>query len=164
MNELPIIVPHAAQSEMLPAIKIAMSQEGRIPKYALMDGDECYHDLIRNLWHRAETPFIINEHDVIAWPGAIPQLEACEHPWCTFLYRAPCGWLRNGLGLVKFDPKRLPNIFAQLFSKRHWAGLDMQIARRLEALGFNAHVHMPAVTNLNSLVWGVPHRADTLPI
>src|SRR5437773_6547054 len=44
------------------------------------------------------TTLFRSEHDVIAWPGAIEQIERCEHPWCTFLYRAPSGWLRNGLG------------------------------------------------------------------
>jgi hypothetical protein len=161
MSALPVIVPFALDSPALTSVRISLAQESVQPQCKLMEGDEAYHDLVKELWNDAK-PFIINEHDIISWPGAIRQLEKCEHPWCTFLYRAPCGWLRNGLGLVKFDPRRLPNIFAELFTTRHWRELDMQIARRLEGLGITAHVHMPAVTNLNPIVWGIPHTHETL--
>ena len=133
---------------MLKAVQVALFHERYPTDYRYMSENGDYYKLIKGLWGKGEQ-FIINEHDIIPWPGAIAQLEECEHPWCTFWYRSQAGWIKNGLGLVKFDPKRLPNIFTETFQDTHWRNLDMQIARRLEAHGLEAHGHLPSVSNLN---------------
>ena len=162
---IPIIVPFVLGAQNLLATQISLQHENRRPHYAYLKGDEDYHDLIQRWWLDGE-PFIINEHDIVAWPGAIAKIEECPSPWCTSLYRAGCGWLKIGLGLVKFDPLRLPNIWGEPFEDKHWRGLDTKIARRLEAHGLTACCHKPAVTNLNPFVWGaaVPHTAESLTI
>ena len=158
-----IIVPFSLGAQTLQAVQISLAHENREPHMAYMDSDESYHDLLRDTWAQGE-PFIINEHDIIAWPGAIAKLEECPSPWCTFLYRSAAGWLKNGLGLVKFDVTRLPNVFGEIFTERHWRGLDLKIARRLEAHGLTACCHKPAVANLNPFVWGaaVPHTTESM--
>src|SRR5437773_683378 len=114
---------------MLDAVKINLFQELYVPVLRhTPEHNDGYYLLMKELWE-AKEPFIINEHDVIAWPGAIGQLVMCSNPWCTFPYRARAGWLSNGLGLVKFDPTRLPDIFQEEFRQRSWRHLDMQMAR-----------------------------------
>src|SRR5215468_3522033 len=137
---------------MLEAVRVALFHERVKPICKLMTEDTDYYTLIKNLWENWE-PFIINEHDIVAWPGAIASLEGCTAPWCTFTYRSSAGWITDGLGLVKFNPQQLPNIFAQGFEQKHWSNLDVQIARRLQANNCQACVHDPPVTNLNPLMW-----------
>jgi len=163
IKSLPIIVPFALGSQHLTPVRIALQHENRHPDCVYLDGDKAYHNLIRTLWHNNK-PFILNEHDIIPWPGAISKLEECENPWCTFLYRCEAGWLKRGLGLVKFDPSRLPNIFDEPFGDTHWRCLDTQIAQRLERAGYEVCNHKPAVTNLNPFVWGaaVPHTTESM--
>ena len=163
IKSLPIIVPFALGSQHLTPVRIALQHENRHPKCAFMEGDTSYHDLLWKLWDAGE-PFILNEHDIISWPGAISKLEECDNPWCTFLYRCEAGWLKRGLGLVKFDPSRLPNIFEEPFGDTHWRCLDTQIAQRLERHGIEVCNHKPAVTNLNPFVWGaaVPHTTESM--
>ncbi len=143
-----ITVPFGVGGWMLKPVQVALFHEQYPTSYKLMSKDDDYYLLVKDLWAKGE-PFIICEHDIIPWPGAIREIEDCDHPWCTFWYRSPAGWLRNGLGLVKFNPQQLPNIFAEEFAKKHWGGLDMQIANRLQAHGLEAHTHSPAITNLN---------------
>lgn len=152
-----VVVPYSTNCKALESVRIALDQENLVPEYVQMDRDDAYHDLIKNLWEQGD-PFIINEHDIIAWPGAIAQLEACPHPWCTHMYRCAAGWIGHGLGLVKFDPKKLSNIFNVPFENTNWGYLDTFIARRLQPV--MPHIHTPAVTNLNPVVWLKPQRCE----
>src|SRR5216117_825998 len=97
-----IVVPFSKNCKALESVRIALDQENLVPEYVLMEKEDSYHDLLKRLWGQGET-FVINEHDIIPWPGAIAQLEACDHPWCTHMYRCAAGWIGNGLGLAKFD-------------------------------------------------------------
>ncbi len=154
-----IVVPYAEDCKALQSVRIALDQDNLYPDYQLMDREDAYHDLFKRLWETGE-PFIINEHDIIPWPSAIAQLEACPEPWCTHMYRCACGWIGNGLGLAKFDPKRLPNIFQTPFGNTNWQYLDTRIADRLRIYELQPHIHTPAVTNLNPVVWLKPQRCE----
>ncbi len=143
-----VTVPFDVGGSMLKAVQVALFHERHPTDYVMMKDSDDYYSLLKSLWAKGEQ-FVINEHDIIPWPGAIHELEECSEPWCTFPYRSAAGWLRNGLGLVKFDPARLPNIFVEPFKITHWRNLDMQVARRIEKHVISAHVHSPAVTNLN---------------
>ncbi len=143
-----VTVPFDVGGSMLKAVQIALFHERCAASYVMMQNSDDYYKLLKERWAKGEQ-FVINEHDIIPWPGAIAQLEECSQPWCTFPYRSAAGWLKNGLGLVKFDPARLPNIFVEPFEITHWRNLDMQVARRLEKHGLAAHTHSPPVTNLN---------------
>jgi len=153
-----VFVPFSIDARMLEAVRIALFHERCDVVCKLMEGDHDYYELVKSLWVKGE-PFIINEHDILAWPGALKRLEDCSGAWCTFTYRSSAGWINDGLGLAKFDPKRLPNIFKENFSQKHWSNLDVQIARRLQANGHQPCVHKPAVTNLNPLMWHVSAKA-----
>lgn len=143
-----VTVPFDVGGSMLKAVQVALFHERFPADYRLMKGPNDYYELVKELWAKGQ-PFIINEHDIIAWPGAIKQLDDCAHPWCTCSYRSAQGWLKNGLGLVKFDPSQLPNIFHEPFKVTHWRNLDMEVAHRLEVHGLAPHDHPPSVTNLN---------------
>jgi len=147
-----VIVPFSIDARMLEAVRIGLFHERIKPDCVLLKGDSDYYELIKRLWQQGEE-FVINEHDIVAWPGAIAKLEVCDSPWCTYSYRSSAGWINDGLGLVKFNPAQLPNIFAQDFEQKHWSNLDVQIARRLQANGVEACTHSPSVTNLNPLMW-----------
>ncbi len=152
-----IVVPYSANCKALESVRVCLAQDGYNPDYVLMDREESYYDLVESLWKKGE-PFIINEHDIIAWPGAIKHIQECRMPWCTYLYRCPAGWIRNGLGLVKFEPDKLPNPFP--LESKEWPRLDSQIAGAIEAHGRFPHCHEPAVTNLNPVVYLHPQRCE----
>jgi hypothetical protein len=147
-----VYVPFSLDSRMLEAVRVALFHERVKPVCRLMEKETDYYELVKSLWAKRE-PFIINEHDVIAWPGAIAGIANCSEPWCTFSYRSEAGWISDGLGLVKFNPQELPNIFEHEFDVKRWSNLDVQIARRLQRAGFTPCVHQPAVSNLNPLMW-----------
>lgn len=146
---------------MIKAVQVALNHERCPTSFKLMEQDDDYYKLVKSLWERGEQ-FIICEHDVIPWPGSIAQIDECEHPWCTFWYRSPVGWLERGLGLVKFDPSKLPNIFEKPFTQTHWRNLDIQIGSRLKIHGLEPHTHSPAVTNLNPLMTVSPKMQPKL--
>ena len=153
-----VVVPFSVDARMLEAVRVALFHERVKPICKLMDGVTDYYELIKSLWAQGE-PFIINEHDIVPWPGAIDKLDRCESPWCTYHYRSSAGWITDGLGLVKFEPLRLPNIFAVEFDQKHWSNLDVQIARRLQANSCVQCAHTPAVTNLNPMMWHTSAKA-----
>ena len=130
---------------------MALNHERCPTDYVPMVKDDDYYNVVRSLWADG-VKFIICEHDIIPWPGAIAEIDECEHPWCTFWYRAGVGWLNRGLGLVKFDPSKLPNIFGAPFTETHWRNLDIQIGSRLHLYDCKPHTHSPPVTNLNPLM------------
>jgi len=146
-----VFIPYTAKrSPMIDAVRICLMHERCKPHYRLMENDDSYYELVKSLWEKGE-PFIVNEHDIVSWPGAIQQLKDCPEPWCTFPYRAGCGMVKQSLGLAKFIPQLLINVFADITYK-HWGGLDMEIAKRLRTM-FSPHVHEPPVTNLNPHIW-----------
>jgi hypothetical protein len=153
-----VVVPFSLDSRMLEAVRIALFHERVKPECKLMEGDFDYYELVKSLWAAGE-PFIICEHDIVPWPGALAKLDDCPQPWCTFKYRSSAGWINDGLGLVKFNPAQLPNIFKGEFDQKHWSNLDVQIARRLQAHLIHPCTHSPAVTNLNPLMWHVSAQA-----
>jgi len=154
-----VVVPFSLGARMLEAVRVGLFHERVKPHCVFMQGENDYYNLIKSLWAKGE-PFIINEHDIVAWPGAIAKLENCGSPWCTFTYRSSAGWIGDGLGLVKFQPGFLPDIFKVDFDQQHWSNLDVQIARRLQANGCLPCVHTPAVTNLNPMMW---HTSAKMP-
>jgi len=153
-----VVIPFSIDARMLEAVRVALFHERIKPECVLMREETDYYHLVKDLWAKG-APFIINEHDIVPWPGALAKIANCENPWCTFEYRSSAGWITDGLGLVKFSPNKLPNIFKEDFEQRHWSNLDVQIARRLQANGVEQCVHKPAVTNLNPLMWHTSAKA-----
>jgi hypothetical protein len=123
-----------------------------------------YPDLLGEWWGRGEA-FAVVEHDVLPWPGALEELEACPEPWCGFsYYRSATERSVSGvvtLGCVRFGEAvlKLPNPLAEdgwpynTFD-RGWDYCDQRIDRVLKAAGFVWHRHSPMVLHAHGLeVW-----------
>ena len=155
-----VVVPFASPDKVQPwaqaANRLALQQDGIDARFEFMAGDDSYYGLMADLWARRET-FVIVEHDIVVWPGAIQALENCPEPWCTYPYYSSVGWILDGLGCTKFGAellKRFPDYLLEPFPDccrhtRFYCGLDRLIAHRAEQLGLKPHVHSPGVVNLN---------------
>jgi hypothetical protein len=151
-----VVVPFATSAAMLPAVELALRQDGVEADFRHMTADDSYYQLLVELWRGRET-FALVEHDIIPWPGALQQLENCPEAWCTFPYYCSVGWIEDGLGCVKFGKELLvshPSFLDEPFPPccnhtKYYCGLDRLIAHRCEQLGIAPHVHAPGVVNLN---------------
>ena len=159
-NGTRVVVPFAlagkAQPWPLAAVRLALDQDGWKPEFRHMTHGESYYGLLLELWHSRKT-FIVVEHDIVVWPGALSQLESCPEGWCTFPYYCSVGWIKDGLGCTKFSAafiEKHPDLLAEPFPTccqhtRNYCGLDRTIAHRMEEVGIEPHVHAPGVVNLN---------------
>ena len=128
------------------AMRRSLEMQGLAPRYERLDGDYAYDRLFRRLWAEGE-PFVLVEHDILPWPGAVQRLWTCDRPWCAFEYFM-LGELRVALGCTKFDPSRLgPCPLPD--TVWHWRKMDWQIIDALTDRSQCAHLHEPAVTHLN---------------
>lgn len=128
------------------AMRRNLEMQGLAPRYERLVGDYDYDRLFRRLWAAGE-PFILVEHDVLPWPGAVQQLWTCERPWCAFEYFM-LGELRVALGCTKFDPRRLGP--CPLPDEAHdWRHMDWHVIDTLTTRYECAHLHEPAVSHLN---------------
>jgi len=144
-----VIVPYHnthTTTAILDAVKLNLGVQGLRPRMVKLERDFSYDQLFRGLWAEGK-PFIIVEHDIIPWPGAVQQLWACPEPWCGFPYHV-FGELRSYLGCTKIDPTRLGEcpMPEDLLS---WQTMDSKIEETLVKRGFCGHLHSPAVSHLN---------------
>lgn len=80
-----------------------LTAEGVAYETRRADGTRGYSRLMTEVWARGEG-FIVVEHDVAPWPGAIAELAACQGDWCYFQY-PDGGSLSRGLGCTKFSDR-----------------------------------------------------------
>lgn len=144
-----IVVPYApiyGTPSVLDAVKLALGVQGLRPRMVKLEQDFSYHQLIQELWAKQE-PFILVEHDIIPWPGAVQQLWTCPEGWCAFPY-ACLGELRAYLGCTKFDPVKLGEcpLPEELLT---WQVMDQRIKKTLMMRQAKCHMHEPGVTHLN---------------
>lgn len=153
---VPFAISGHTHSWALDAAKLALRQDGVEVAYHYLGADDAYYVLLRGLWH-AGGGFVIVEHDIVVWPGAVQQLEDCPEPWCVFPYYSSVGWARDALGCTKFSSgllQRYPDVLEPPFPDccqhtTYWCGLDRLISHRLRSHGLEPHEHSPAVVNLN---------------
>jgi hypothetical protein len=148
-----IVVPFANDTSdpgIHKAMRLNLESQGLRPRYERMNGaldaEFAYDRLIRRLWAEGE-PFVIVEHDILPWPGAVQQLWTCERSWCAFAYFI-FGETRVQLGCVKFDPARLGTCPLP-DEPVSWTRLDWAVITALVARGESGHLHEPAVSHLN---------------
>lgn len=144
-----IIVPVAAThgtTAVVDAVLLNLAAQGFVPRVVQCEQTYSYDRLFRQLWGAGE-PFILVEHDIVPWPGALAQLWSCPEPWCGYAYHVH-GELRSYLGCTKFDPSRLGPVPlpAELVS---WLGMDRVIEKTLMTAGHAGHRHGPPVSHLN---------------
>jgi hypothetical protein len=153
-----IIVPFANElndSVVHSAMRLNLEMQGLSPRYERLEGTFSYDALIRQLWAEGK-PFILVEHDVLPWPGAVQQLWTCPRPWCTFEYFM-LGEMRVALGCTKFDPSQLGPCPLPA-EPQDWHQMDWHVIAELAARYHVAHLHEPAVSHLN---WS--HQRMTAP-
>jgi len=158
-----VIVPYAeinGTAAILDAVKLNLATQGLRPRMVRCDRTYSYDLLFRELW-AAGTPFILVEHDVLPWPGALVELWACPEPWCGFPYHV-FGELRSYLSCTKFDPTRLGEVPlpADLES---WYTMDKIIEQTLMSRGHKGHLHGPPVSHLNFSHSRMPAREAAPP-
>ena len=144
-----IVVPYASiygTASVLDTVKLSLGVQGLKPRLIKMDHDFAYDQLFRALWADGYA-FVLIEHDIVAWPGAVQQIWSCDHAWCGCPYYV-FGELRSYLGCTKFDPRRLGScpVSGEL---KNWQLLDQIIERELITRQYQKHLHQPAVTHLN---------------
>ena len=151
-----IIVPWAKE---FPEVRAALEADGRQAEYVYVGGSPtAYHELFLGLWHEGHG-WINVEQDIVTFPGAIAELEACPELWCARAY-----WLGAVfgafLGFTKFSDdlvRNNPGVMEAIDrlrddgTPRHYFGrLDTRLSQVLmDQLGLTIHLHWPAVEHLN---------------
>lgn len=124
--------------------------EGVPHEEVIMQDDLHYGRLVQSLWQAGEG-FILVEHDIAPWPGALQQMIDCPEPCCAYEYPTE-RVMRNALGCVKFDASVLRNNFSQSWHTIPWHQLDGAILPRLLMwYGVGRHFHTPAVAHARAL-------------
>lgn len=120
-----------------------------------MDGEGAYLAYWKQRWAEGST-FINLEHDVVPWPGAIEQINACPEDWCSFGY-GPDWDLFTGtapFGLAKFTDRfiaEFPEVWIA-YDKGwglNWRGCDAHFTGYMKTRSIFPHQHRPAVLNAN---------------
>ena len=148
-----IIVPTAPDVD--PIAATVLESQGYHPDVRPTGGRDGYVSLIEHLWSERET-FVIVEHDIIPWPGAIDEMWACPAAWCAFPYLLSGGY-DAALGCTKFD-ETLMRAVHYPYTERpdRWQNAEWIIARVRDAVGFLPHRHAPPVTHLNRIHFPEP--------
>jgi hypothetical protein len=112
--------------------------------------ETAYYEMAKKAWSEKET-FIIVEHDVVIWPGALRALWDCEKSLCVYYAPGPVGVV--GLGCVKYGselmlrlPDHLNNVLAE---NKSWRVLDREMTYRLFDHGISFHTHEPMISHIN---------------
>jgi len=160
-----VVVPYTRRMEavaVLEAVTLALEGDGQEADFVdVSSGDSAYFELWTKLWASGET-FVVIEHDVVVYPGAIQTMLDCASPWCVTDYMT-CGSIQYGFGCVKFDggfTRAYPHAFTRMaegidfvsaHEPTHWKHLDAQLGAVLSRMADMAwpHRHQPAVTHLN---------------
>jgi len=154
-----------------PETLAALRRDGIEPlKAAISPYDrEGYWRLLSALWE-LKGGFTVVEQDVVPFPGAIAELEACSERWCGYRYELQTGF-HAALGCAKFDaslmaefPRALERVGELGFGpdgsrggpdddglpRKDWRRLDTRIDRVLrQECGVQMHVHDHVVGHLN---------------
>ncbi len=153
---------------MIEGLQLALEMDGIAADYVEMGDEFAYWRLLRGLWEAGEG-FVVVEHDVLPWPGALRQLWDCPEMWCAFPYRLSHDpGFSTALGCTKFSAKLLErtpgamDVLAEgryghsVGDRRHWWGLDGRLSlvlTNLVGLGW-PHRHEPPVSHLNERRFG----------
>lgn len=153
-----VIVPWT-DSTLVSRLVRFLRAEGFDPQPVWTKTDYSYWETLQQQWKREEK-FIIVEHDVVPFPGALQSLWDCSHNYCGFPYRLrSCSGVSTALGCTKFSaelqksyPGLLDDIakeegtrFVNRCAPTHWSSLDGSIKILLNQ---HIHGHFPAVTHL----------------
>lgn len=138
-----------ALSDDCPAA-LALRAEGLNPEVVIMGGDLSYGRLVERLWRSGEG-FVLVEHDVVPWPGAMSALSSCPELYCGHRYLI-AAQLGGTIGCVRFSAALTaahPDLPAR-WAGSHWSNLDIKLTNGLWDVGVRGfHVHEPPVAHLH---------------
>lgn len=110
-------------------------------------------------WWNTPGDLIVIEQDIVAPPGLITELAACEDVWCSVRYHVGDGRYTTGLGMAKFSgilkrahPWAGHNIVADPRGSGRmvdWISLNEAVERHLTRLGVACHIHDTPVEHLH---------------
>jgi hypothetical protein len=105
-----------------------------------------YGRLVTETW-QAGQGFILVEHDVVPWPGALAELEACAEECCAFEYPAGSSWCMS-LGCIKFSTSLVASLpYGNEWQNRGWDELDGAVFATLQDAQVQVHIHHPPVAH-----------------
>ncbi len=107
-----------------------------------VDSGSAYSYMLGDLWREGEG-FLMIEADIAPPPGAVEQILACEHEWCSAPYLAPI--LHISLGVLKVTAAAIAKTqdLPAVWEGEHWGCLDSRLIPAL--LGrLSLHSHPPA--------------------
>jgi len=123
---------------------LALSAEGICHEVIMCNGEFGYSEHFK-AWWRTGHGFILIEHDIAPWVGAVRQLAECPSDWCSFRY-SKSGHTIHALGCVKFSTrlvKTIPNL-PDRWDQCTWQTLENQVLPAIaEALRRDEPSRMP---------------------
>jgi hypothetical protein len=112
------------------------------------------HGNVSRYWHEfrrrwiGEYDLMTVEQDNVITAETIPSFNACEEPWCTYMYKGPHSMpdrdLKAALGCTRFSAALQRAIPANEISDKDyfsWHLLDYRINVLLTGVGLQPHVH-----------------------
>jgi hypothetical protein len=142
-----IIIPHVQLHPLLPQL---LSRYGHAPTYIdVSASSDAYWNLLNDLWQKGET-FILVEHDILPWPGALEELWQCPGLWCANSYDQRGIGIYHSFGCTKFSAeliRRLPDVWSRI--GHHWSRLDSEFEWQACQAGLRPHPHRPPVIHLH---------------
>lgn len=144
---LPIIIP-TQRIGSPPAL--ALTMEGLEVREVVMNDYHHYGRLFTELW-QSRQGFVLVEHDIVPWPGALAEMDACAEEFCAFRYPAAAeGWCIS-LGCTKFATSLVERIsYGNEWQNRGWDELDGGVYATLQEAGVEVHVHQPPVAHVKA--------------
>lgn len=143
-----VVIP--ALREDCPAA-LALWKEGIPYEVVLMEDEYSYSRFLCLLWEEARD-FILLEHDIVPWPGALTALEECPFGWCSYRYPLAPFTLRPALGCIKvlgwiqLAHPELPDAYR--WAGRIWTQMDGAVCPALESIIGPTHIHNPPVAHV----------------
>lgn len=122
----------------------ALGQQNADYKLIELVDDYDYWRFYKKVWGE---PFIVVEHDVMPWIGAIEQMKKCPMQWCAVPYAIHGGFF-DGLGCTKFPALKIK------LEKQRWDSLHGTIDHQLRrTYNLTPHIHNPPALHMNQLHW-----------
>jgi hypothetical protein len=127
---------------------LALTMEGLEVTEVVMNDRLHYGRLFTELWQEREG-FILVEHDVVPWPGALAQLQECSEECCAFQYPSGGGAWAMSLGCIKFSDALVERIpYDVEWQNRVWDELDGAVFATLQEV--EVHIHQPPVAHVKA--------------
>lgn len=118
--------------------------------------DRLHYGRVFTEWWQRGQGFLLVEHDIVPWPGAMRQLDECRQEWCAFEYpngmiveEPRSGWCAS-LGCMKFSTMLVEGIpYGSEWQNRGWDELDGAVFATLQGKT-DLHIHQPPVAHVKA--------------